>query len=236
MTSIALERPEAIHPSLWRGTQLAHGARHCIDTGDARLSAELPGGGWPLGSLTELLVQQAGIGELRLLRPALAAQAQRPLMLLEPPHIPNHQAFAHWGLPLDKMSLVRAPRTADALWAAEQILRAGSCGALLFWQDPIRNEALRRLHLAAQSSDTLFFLFRPLNTAHHTSPAPLRLSLKPIENGLEISFIKRSGPLRDRPLQVSLLPSALLSNRHAIVDRRLSAAPAPRSVPADLVS
>jgi protein ImuA len=43
-----------------------------VDTGYASLSAELPSGGWPLGALIELLPAHSGIGELRLLQPALA--------------------------------------------------------------------------------------------------------------------------------------------------------------------
>ena len=156
-------------------------------------------------------------------------------MLLTPPHLPNQQAFAHWGIPPERLSVVQATRTANALWAAEQILRTGSCGALLFWQDPIRQEALRRLHLAAQSSDTLFCLFRPLSAARQTSPAPLRLALKPAADGVNVEFVKHRGPTHDAPLFVSLLPSPYLLNRHASLDRRLSAAPRPRSVPADLV-
>jgi hypothetical protein len=46
------------------------------------LSAELPGGGWPVGALVELLLQQAGVGEVRLLRPALGAVGKRPIALL----------------------------------------------------------------------------------------------------------------------------------------------------------
>lgn len=235
MPPSAFRSPESIHPSLWRGTQLAQPRGRCVATGDVALSGELPGGGWPLGVLIELLVQQPGIGELRLLHPALDALGQRPLILLEPPHMPNQTAFTHWGMPLDRLHLIRAPRHADALWTAEQILRAGSCGALLFWQDPIRHEALRRLHLAAQAADTLFVLFRPLSALHHPSPAPLRLALRPAQDSLHVEFIKRRGPARDLPLAVPLGPSPLLLNRHAPVDRRSSAAPVPRSVPADLV-
>ena len=66
---------ESIHPALWRGSQLARAYGKTVDTGYAALSAELPGGGWPLGALVELLVQQPGVGEFRLLRPALAESA-----------------------------------------------------------------------------------------------------------------------------------------------------------------
>ncbi|MGV4712386.1 translesion DNA synthesis-associated protein ImuA, partial [Burkholderia pseudomallei] len=47
---------ESLHPSLWRGSQLARGGPRTVDTGYAALSVELPGGGWPLGGLVELLV------------------------------------------------------------------------------------------------------------------------------------------------------------------------------------
>jgi cell division inhibitor SulA len=81
-------------------------------------------------TLVELLAQQAGVGEARLLQPALAALSTRPIALLQPPQTPNALAFAYMGLPLEKLMLVRAPRTADALWSAEQILKASSCGAV----------------------------------------------------------------------------------------------------------
>ncbi|KKB64270.1 cell division protein [Robbsia andropogonis] len=235
MQHATLQHPETIHPSLWRASQLAQAKLSCIAPGDSRLAVELPGGGWPVGSLTELLLPQAGIGEFRLLRPALQNVAARPLMMLCPPHIPNQQAFQYWGLPIAQWQWVRANRTADALWAAEQILRTGGCGALLFWQDPIRPEALRRLHLAAQASSSLFFLFRPLNAAHRTSPAPLRLALQPAPDGLSVTFVKRRGPTTEQSLVLSLSPSPILLNRHASLDRRLSAAPASRSISADLV-
>jgi hypothetical protein len=80
---------------------------------------------------------------------------------------------------------VKAQKTADALWSAEQILRAGSCGALIFWAQYAQASSLRRLHLAAQSSETLFVMVRPLAAAHASSPALLRLALRPSADGLD---------------------------------------------------
>lgn len=221
--------PETLHPSLWRADQLAHSAARCLDTGFAALSAQLPGGGWPLGSLVDLLVQQHGIGELRLLQPALAALEQRPIVLLQPPHEPQALALAALGLDPSQLLLVRSgARAADALWAAEQILRSGCCGALLMWQKQARGETLRRLHLAAQSGETLFCLLRPLAAAQEASPAPLRLSLRPVAGGLDIGFIKRRGPQRDAPLFLPLTPALL--QRHASLDRPASPAAPARSV------
>jgi protein ImuA len=229
-------RPEMIHQSLWQGSQLARTFDKTVDTGYAALSAELPGGGWPLGRLVELLVQQPGVGEIRLLRPALAAIAGRPIALVQPPHIPNTLAFTYLGIPADKLMLLRAGKTADALWSAEQILKAGSYGALLLWQPHIRAESLRRLHLAAQQGETLFFMMRPLASASDSSPASLRLGVRPAGDGIVVDIVKRKGPIRAEKLSVTLQPSPILLSPHGRV-RRFAPAPAvARGVPSALVA
>ena len=225
--------PEDLHPSLWRASQLAQASTRCIDTGHPTLSLQLPGGGWPTGSLIDLLPQQPGIGELRLLCPALLKVAQRRIVLLQPPHPPQALALAAMGLAPSQLVWIRSSRSADALWAAEQVLRSGSCGALLFWPGHARGETLRRLHLAAQSGDTLFFMLRPLAAAQDASPAPLRLALRPAAGGIEIGFVKRRGPQRDAPLFLPLTPSLL--QRHATLDRAPSAPAPARSVQPELV-
>jgi protein ImuA len=225
--------PESLHPSLWRASQLARSSTRCVDTGHAALSAQLPGGGWPTGALVDLLLQQPGIGELRLLRPALAEVAKRRIVLLQPPHPPQALAMAALGVPPADLIWLRAGQTADALWAAEQVLRSGSCGALLFWQNHMRADSLRRLHLAAQAGETLFFLMRPLAASQDASPAPLRLALRPQAGGIEIDFVKRRGPQRDASLFLPLTSNLL--GRHAPVDRTAPAPVAARGVRAELV-
>jgi len=226
--------PEDLHPSLWRASQLAHSNARCVDTGHPTLSRQLPGGGWPTGTLIDLLLQQPGIGEMRLLRPALAAAASRRIVLLQPPHPPQALALAALGVPPSQLIWLRAGRGADALWAAEQVLRSGSCGALLFWTNHVRGESLRRLHLAAQCGETLFFMMRPLASAQDSSPAPLRLSLRPAAGGLDIGFVKRRGPQRDAPLFLPLTPSLL--QRHATVDRPVFAPASARGLQPELVN
>lgn len=98
------------------------------------------------------------------------------------------------------------------------MLRSRSCGALLFWQNQIRPESQRRLTLAAQEGETLFFVFRPLAAAQDPSPAPLRLALRPRAGGLEVGFVKRRGPQRDEPL---LLPMQI-SPAHRVQPQRQS--------------
>ena len=225
--------PEDLHPSLWRASQLAHSSARCVDTGHPTLSPQLPGGGWPTGTLIDLLPQQAGIGELRLLRPALNQVAGRRIVLLQPPHPPQALALAAMGLQPSQLIWIRSSRSADALWAAEQVLRSGSCGALLLWQTHARSETLRRLHLAAQSGDTLFFMLRPLAAAQDASPSPLRLALRPAVGGIEIGFVKRRGPQRDAPLFLPLTPTS--PQRHAPLDRPFLTPATARSVQPQLV-
>lgn len=233
MLSEALPTPESIHPSLWRASQLARSSTRCIDTGHPVLSAQLPGGGWPAGSLVELHLRQPGTGELRLLQPVLAAAGKRRVVMIQPPHVPNSIALAAMGLNPSQVIWVQPERTADALWAAEQVLRNGGCHALLFWQSHIRNESLRRLNLAAADGESLFFLFRPLAAAQDASPAPLRLAVHPALGGVEVEVLKRRGPQRETALFLPLSPSFI--HRHAPVDRPLSTPAPARSLRTELV-
>ena len=195
-----LIQPETIHPALWRGAQMSRVVGPCISTGYADLDASLPGGGWPQGNLIDLLLAQPGIGEMRLLQPMLqqllAKQSDAcPVILLNPPYEPNAICWAKWQLPTDRLLLIRARKPKDSAWIAEQILRSNHCTALLCWLDPIRQADLRRLHLLAQGTESLFLTFRPMTTKDQASPAPLRLSLHAIFDGLEISVFKRRGPV-----------------------------------------
>jgi protein ImuA len=194
-----------LNHAVWRANQMASGLATVVASGHAALDRELPDGGWPAASLIELLPQQPGIGEMRLLSPALVSIAQhRRIALVQPPHAPHVAAWSNWGLAAERLLWIKAGCTADALWSVEQILRNGSCGAVLFWQSHSRPEALRRLHLAAQAGDTLCWLLRPLAAAQDASPSPLRLALQPARAGIAVHILKRRGPAREEPLFVPL--------------------------------
>ncbi|APR36372.1 translesion DNA synthesis-associated protein ImuA [Paraburkholderia sp. SOS3] len=235
MSPVAIPAEE-IHPALWRASQLAHGRGKTVDTGYPVLSTELPGGGWPLGELVDLMVEQPGVGEMRLLRPALSLLNDRPIALIKPPHIPDGPGLNYIGLSLDRLLQIKATKITDALWSAEQMLQAGSCGAVLLWVQHVKASSLRRLHLAAQSSETLFIMVRPLTAAQGSSPAPLRLALRPAAEGLMVDIVKRRGPTRAQPLSISLQPTPVLYSRHARLSRRSFAEAAPRSLPAEVAA
>jgi protein ImuA len=215
---------EDIHPDLWRASQLARQHGRTVDTGyanlSANLSAELPGGGWPAGALIELMVQQTGVGEIRLLQPALKAVAKRPIVLIKPPQLPNATGFSYIGVPIDKLMVLQAEKTSDALWSVDQVLKAGTCGAVLLWQQQIRGESLRRLALSAASAETLLFVVRPLAARQDSSPATLRLAITPSVDGVSVDIVKRKGPIGAGPFNVVLQPSPALISLHGRVNSR----------------
>ncbi len=163
---------------VWRGQAIASPSPSPHPTGHMELDAALPGGGWPDSALSEILVAKTGIGELRLLWPTLArlTAAGERVVLVGPPHLPYPQAWLSANVDLRHLAIVPATGR-DALWAAEQCLRSGSCGAVLCWPRQADDRALRRLQVAAETGQTLAFAYRPLEEAINPSPAALRLAV-----------------------------------------------------------
>lgn len=183
------------HPDLWRGRSGPAAPVGVVPTGRPDFDGALPGGGWPQGALVEVLVGRAGIGEVSLLLPGLARLARegRPSVWVDPPYVPYAPALAEDGLDLTRLLVVRA--AADALWAAEQALRSGLCGAVLAWpgETAVDDRALRRLQLAAEEGRALGVLFRSERHAGAPSPARLRLLLEPAGQGLAVRLLKCRG-------------------------------------------
>jgi hypothetical protein len=184
------------HPALWRAREQGDAAgRVGLPTGHAALDRVLPGGGWPLQGLVEILADRTGIGELSLLLPALARLCANDheggwLACVSPPHPPYAPALAACGIDVSRILVVRAP---PAEWAMEQVLRSGACRAVLGWA-PCRNgQSLRRLQLAAEQSRCLAVLFRSLRDAQQPSPAVLRIALEGTALGLTARILKSRG-------------------------------------------
>jgi protein ImuA len=182
-------------------------------------------GGWPCGALTELLsssAADAGMSAWRLLAPALAglSQAHKPVVLVAPPGVLNALALQAMGLALPAVLLVRAEPVADALWSAEQALRAlgglpgqamGSgtadcAGAVLCWLPArVPPGALRRLQLAASAGTVLSVVLRDVVARTQPSPAPWRLQVAPASGQrLAVTVFKRRGPPMSEPLMLHL--------------------------------
>lgn len=238
--------PESLHPALWRGHQLGSSRAGTVATGQPALDAQLPGGGWPKQALTELLAPHIGIGEWRLVAPALMAaqRSQGLVMVFDPPAEPMAAALLRFGLALDRLVIVRsdpAPSPssssssssrrplaggagAAACWALEQALKSGHLGAVLAWLPPrLSPEAMRRLQAAAGRHDGVAFVLREAEAALRPSPAPLRLQLQPAgPDRLRVEVLKRRGPPLEAPLVLELPPvlSPLAQRRAALMPGR----------------
>ena len=206
--------------AVWRADELARNVGATRPTGHAALDAVLPGGGWPVGALVEVLQPQAGQGEWRLLLPALGvgtppAPSGGALVLVNPPHRPFVPALAAQGLDASRLLVLQGPMLArDAaarVWACEQALRGAGVSAVLAWLPQVRPEQLRRLQMAAQNFQQLLFVMRPLAAQQEASPAVLRLLLEPGEDAdaLTLRLLKRRGPPLTTPLVLPARPERL---------------------------
>ncbi len=158
--------PELIHPALWRAHQVGRPRDAVLPTGFDTLDAELPGGGWPKRVLTELLLPHPGVGELRLLAPALAALA------------PGGGAGLGFGGDLGRGSgsgpgrgpeaearsvMLFGPPTAPCGWALAQLGIDAREWIVVYGRDGPRGAALRHLLPCA---DLLWALEQALKSGH----------------------------------------------------------------------
>ncbi|AKU12059.1 hypothetical protein AzCIB_2164 [Azoarcus sp. CIB] len=107
-------------------------------------------------------------------------------------------------MPLERFLLLEPDGHAETLWAVRQALASGGSSAVLAWLARADTAALRRLQLAAESSATPLFLFRPASAARQPSPAVLRLRLAARDGELAVDILKRRGPGLAAPLRLSL--------------------------------
>ncbi len=193
------------HPGIWRRGTAARATVEAQPTGLAQLDTRLPGGGWPRGALSEILIEHDGIGECSLLLPALAAltQAKQRVVFVAPPYIPYPPALAAAGIDLSYVVHIEAS-AADTHWTAEQCLRAGCCGAVLSWMPTTDYRQLRRLQLAAETGAAIGFVFRPLRAAKETSPAALRVQVSMAQGVPKIDILKCRGHVGETTQAVRL--------------------------------
>jgi protein ImuA len=170
---------ESLHADVWHAHSLATPVSRVVATGQAVLDAQLPGGGWPVGALTELLQAPGVHSEWRLLAPALARCGTAAVVLVAPPYVPFAPALAARGVASPRLLWVHTSVAAQRLWATEQALRCAGVDAVLAWLPQARPDQLRRLQMAASEYNRLLFVMRPSAARQESSPAMLRLALEP---------------------------------------------------------
>lgn len=190
---------------VWSGEHFARPAQSGLPTGFDALDAQLPGAGWPRGTVIELLCDTPGIGEVELLLPLLKRAVAPTLNLwVAPPWQPYAPALVARGMQPEHMLVLRPESRAAALWATRQALVSAACHAVLAWLERPDMAALRRLQLAAEESGTPLFLFRPAAAARQPSPAGLRLGLSAHGRSLCVNILKRRGPAAAEPVRLPL--------------------------------
>lgn len=227
---------------VWRADELGAADAPALPTGHAALDAQLPGGGWPVGALTEVLQATPDAHVWPLLLPALARavarhpHARAPVVLVGAPHEPFGPALAAAGVPVEALLWVRAEAASARLWSSEQALRCADVSAVLAWLPQARVGELRRLQLAAARHEGLLFVFRPASAAQGASPARLRLQVERAAEpgGMHVHILKRRGPPLATPVTLparsermaALLAAARLRRR----ERQAWRAPEPEAL------
>jgi protein ImuA len=122
------------------------------------IDAVLPGGGLARGAIHELLAAHPGAATA--LAALILARAGTPVVWIEPNPDPYPAGLAAFELDPAALIIVRADGT-DALWAAEEALRAPAIAGVLATLPRLDLATGRRLHLAAEAGGTLGLILRP---------------------------------------------------------------------------
>lgn len=229
MNAPASSLPIVLPPQVWRGRELAQAQERTVSTGHEALDAQLPGKGWPLGQLIEVLQAESQRHVWQLvgkgLATLMAAQAE-PAVLVDAPYQPFGPALRAQGITPEQLLCVWAGKPSARLWAAEQALRCGDVCAVLAWLPQARQEELRRLQLLAQSSEKLLVVFRSVAARSLSSPARVRLLVQGTDR-MEVLILKRRGPPLQQPLLLPSQPRKLSSLLAARKERRNGVVPVP---------
>ncbi len=194
------------HPAIWRSGDARAPKAGALSSGFPALDEVLPGRGWPRGAVTEIHALGEGIGELGLLMPVLVevSVTGRWIVWIAPPHVPYAPACADRGVDLSRMLVVRGADSGESLWAAEQVLRAPACGAVMLWEGAARFtiRSLRRLQLAAETGGGFGVVFRNPRAGMAPSPAALKLRIETDTAGLAVTLLKCRGGSPERRIVI----------------------------------
>jgi len=165
-----------------------------IPCGLAELDAAL-GGGFSAAAIHELIASEAGaaVRTVALRAAARAASSGRWIIVIDPDRDLYPPALPAQGVPLDRLIVVRAPRTGDAVWVTEQVLRCRAVAAVVVPMRAIDAYISRRLQLAAEAGGTLGLILRREARGGATFAAS-RIHCEP-----------RAGPNGTRHLRITLL-------------------------------
>jgi protein ImuA len=219
----ALPRAVPQLPGVWRGDGWQQAQQQRVQpSGHGLLDAQLPGGGWPLGGMVELLQPAHAHAEWPLLLPGLAGLMQRSagqVVLVAPPCQPFVPGLQAAGVAARRLCCVQADAArpgGDGMglaWVCEQALRCRDVLAVIAWLPAgLPAATLRRLQWAAATQGRVLWLWREDSAALQATATPallrLRVDMEPGEAGapacLRVHLLKRRGPALEQALRLPL--------------------------------
>ena len=196
----------ALAHELQRRTARRAPAEGLCSSGVPSLDQLLPQGGLATAGLTEWLSESAGGGLTFALLAASQSLRSRDgsvLVVIDRERQFYSAALPGWGVPLDRVVLIRPGAAAETLWAWEQSLRCSAVAACLGWMpESTSSVTLRRLQVAAEQGGGQGFLVRPLRALKEPSWADVRWRVTPVPMPIHGP---RPGPLRGRRFRVELV-------------------------------
>ena len=194
--------------AIWQASQKSS-LRPALSTGYAELDQQLHYTGWPQACLTELLLSQHGIGELRLLTPLMRQLNKQAgyIAWINPPYLPYPPALLRQQLLLEKMLVIKARTTQESIWAAQQAMASQSCCAVLLWlPDKILSNEIRKLSLATKAGNCWGIIFRSQDLQQQASAAALRIVMQVKQQRQQLLIIKQPGGWSGQQVSLNLFP------------------------------
>jgi protein ImuA len=150
-------------------------------TGWPALDRLLPLGGIRRGALIELLDGGLGCGAETVAAVLTRAACRNPgvVAVVDPAGEFYPPALAAWGVPFDRLVVVRPTTDADALWAADQALRSRAAVAVWLWRERLAAHDFRRLQLSAEEGGAVGVLIRPARVCGQPTCADVQLAVEP---------------------------------------------------------
>ncbi|WJG09495.1 translesion DNA synthesis-associated protein ImuA [Aliiglaciecola sp. LCG003] len=189
---------------IWQGNQ-QQVFTSTNSSGYAELDHALQGG-FPQQGVIDI-DSPIGIGELRLMLPALRSrqqQSNRLVVFIAAPMQINGEMLAEFGFALEQILILQPNSAEQALWSAEQCLKSGCCHGVLLWHKNVEIPQAKRLQLAAEQGDALQLIFRQDNPLKISLPIDLAMKLASHRQGISVQITKRKGGWLEKPFEVNM--------------------------------
>lgn len=176
---------------VWQGTTNIQ-SKSGLPTSYKELDEQLNGGFVKNGVIE--IQSPSGIGELRLLLPSLqeAMHEDRLTAFIGPKGMISPEALSAQGFDLNNILIMYPGDHKNALWAAEQCLRSGTCHSLLMWADhAFEIHQIKRLQVACDTGNCKIFILRKERYESLSLPFDLSLSLQAHNQGVNAKINKR---------------------------------------------